>query len=157
MIEIERKFLVKNKGFKKQAYDATLIKQGFLNTHPERTVRVRVKDDQGWITIKGLSNNSGTTRSEWEHLIDVEEANELLKICEPGIIEKTRYLVAVQSHLFEVDVFEGDNEGLIVAEVELQSEDEVFEAPSWLGIEVTGDIKYYNSNLSLHPYKNWKI
>lgn len=156
MTEIERKFLVKNKGFVKQAYDSSLIKQGFLNTNPERTVRVRVKDDQGWITIKGLSNEAGTTRNEWEYLIDVAEANQLLAICEPGIIEKTRYLISVQSHLFEVDVFDGDNKGLIVAEVELQSEDESFVAPNWLGKEVTGDKKYYNSNLSLHPFKNWK-
>jgi len=156
MTEIERKFLVKNNAFKKEAYDSTLIRQGFLNTNPDRTVRVRTRGDQGWITIKGRSNDAGTIRSEWEYLIDVKEAMQLLSICEPGIIEKKRYLVAVDSHLFEIDEFLGDNAGLVVAEIELQSEDEAFKSPSWLGKEVTGEAKYYNSNLSLHPFKKWK-
>lgn len=153
--EIERKFLVTG-DFKLYAHKATHITQGYLNSAPERTVRVRIKNDKGFITIKGISSASGASRFEWEKEIPVYEVQELLKICEPGVIDKTRYLVNIGSHTFEVDEFYGDNEGLTIAEVELSSEDEAFEHPIWLGEEVTGDVRYYNSMLMKSPYKNWK-
>ncbi len=156
MIEIERKFLVSAETYKKDSSASTRIIQGFLNTHPERTVRVRIKGDMGYLTVKGKSNSEGTTRFEWEHAIDLNEAQSLLKLCEPGIIEKVRYEVPFENHLFEVDVFTGENEGLIIAEIELASEEETFLKPDWLGTEVTGDIRYYNSHLSKKPYKTWK-
>lgn len=156
MIEIERKFLVNGEGFKEDAYDSFRIKQGFLNSHPDRTVRVRITDGEAFLTIKGRNNKSGLTRFEWEKEINSAEAEELLKRCEPGIIDKTRYLVKVGDHLFEVDKFYGDNEGLVVAEIELLQEDEWFEKPKWLAVEVTGKPEYYNSQLSKHPYKNWE-
>ncbi len=154
--EIERKFLVKSDAFKAASKKSKRITQGYISSVPERTVRVRIKGDKGFITIKGIGNESGASRFEWEKEIPVDEVNELLKICEPGIIDKTRYLVEVGNHTFEVDEFYGDNEGLTVAEVELQSEDEEFEKPEWLGEEVTGDVKYFNSMLMKNPYKNWK-
>jgi adenylate cyclase len=153
--EIERKFLVKNKDFKKESFRETKILQGFLSTVPERTVRIRIKGDKGFITVKGKGNDSGTTRYEWEREISVEDAIDLLKISEPGVIDKTRFNVKSGGHTFEVDEFYGDNEGLIVAEVELNSEDEDFVKPSWLGEEVTGQVKYYNSMLMKTPYKIW--
>ena len=153
--EIERKFLVAGE-FKSLAKKATRITQGYLSSVPERTVRVRVKGEKGFITIKGIGSASGASRYEWEKEIPVEEVQELLKICEPGVIDKTRYLVKVGEHTFEVDEFYGDNEGLTVAEVELSSEEENFVKPEWLGEEVTGDVKYYNSMLMKNPYKNWK-
>lgn len=155
MIEIERKFLVVSDVFKKQVSAKIKIVQGFLNTHPERTVRVRIKGFLGFLTIKGKSNESGTSRFEWEIEIDLMEAEALLKLCEKGTLEKTRYEIPIGKHVFEVDEFHGENQGLLVAEVELNSEDEEFEKPDWLGEEVTGDIKYYNSQLSKQPYKNW--
>ncbi len=154
--EIERKFLVKSDAFKEQAVKATRITQGYISSVPERTVRVRIKGDKGFITIKGIGNESGASRFEWEKEIPVEDVKELLKICEPGIIDKTRYLVKVGNHTFEVDEFYGDNEGLVVAEVELKDENEEIEKPDWLGKEVTGDVKYFNSMLMKNPYKNWK-
>ncbi|MCF6241917.1 MAG: CYTH domain-containing protein [Bacteroidales bacterium] len=154
--EIERKFLVKNNDFKKSAFKKMQIKQGFLSSVPERTVRIRIKENKAFITIKGLSNKSGTTRFEWEKEIPINEASELLSICEPGIIDKTRYLIKSGKHTYEVDEFYGENEGLIIAEIELHHENENFEKPKWLGKEVTGDIRYYNSQLSQNPYKNWK-
>lgn len=156
MVEIERKFLVTSNAFKKQAFKRTRICQGFLNTHKARTVRVRIKDDLGFITIKGKSSEDGLTRFEWEKTIDKTEAEALLKLCEPTLIDKIRYEVTVGAHTFEVDEFFGANKGLIVAEIELQSKKEVFEKPQWLGDEVTGDIKYYNSLLSKHPYNTWQ-
>jgi phosphate/sulfate permease/CYTH domain-containing protein len=153
--EIERKFLV-NGDFMPFVSKQTRIVQGYLSLVPERTVRVRVKDDQGFLTVKGAGSESGATRYEWEKEIPVEEARELLKLCEPGVIDKFRYMVEVGKHTFEVDEFLGDNQGLIIAEVELQSEDEDFEKPEWLGKEVTGNLKYYNVMLVKNPYKNWK-
>lgn len=153
--EIERKFLVAG-DFRPFVRKAIRITQGYLSSAPERTVRVRTKGEKGFITIKGKASESGVSRFEWEKEIPVDEVRELLKICEPGVIDKTRYLVDVGNHTFEVDEFYGDNEGLTVAEVELGSEDEAFEKPSWLGEEVTGDVKYYNSMLMKNPYKNWK-
>ncbi len=152
--EIERKFLVKGE-FKSKAKKQIRIIQGYLSSNPERTVRVRLKEDKGFITIKGISNASGTTRYEWEKEIPINEAKDLLEICEEGFIDKTRFLVDVGIHTFEVDEFYGENEGLIVAEIELKSEDEEFERPDWLGGEVTGDVRYFNSNLLKNPYKNW--
>ena len=145
-----------NGDFKSDAFKATRITQGYLSSVPERTVRVRVKGDKGFITIKGIGNASGASRFEWEKEIPVEDVKALLEICEPGVIDKTRYLVKVGTHTFEVDEFYGDNEGLTVAEVELSDENEAFDKPSWLGEEVTGDAKYYNSMLMKNPYKNWK-
>ncbi|SRX72695.1 CYTH domain-containing protein [Aequorivita antarctica] len=155
MQEIERKFLVTSEAFKNEAHKRTRIVQGFLNTNPERTVRVRIQGNDGFITIKGKSNKSGLSRFEWEKQISLAEAEELLHLCEPGLIEKTRYEISSDSHTFEVDDFIGENEGLIVAEIELSSETEPFSKPEWLGKEVTGDVKYYNSNLSKNPFKSW--
>lgn len=156
MIEIERKFLVKSDAYRKEATSTERIVQGFLNTHPERTVRVRIKGNSGYLTIKGKSNEVGTTRFEWEKEILKKDAEALLQLCELGVLEKTRYEIGVDSHIFEVDEFHGENDGLIVAEIELQEENESFERPVWLGNEITGEIKYYNSQLSKHPYKNWQ-
>jgi adenylate cyclase len=155
MQEIERKFLVNNLQFKEEAISSSQIAQGFLNTHAERTVRVRIKGNQGFLTVKGKSNESGTSRFEWENEIPVAEAKQLLALCEKGIIEKIRYNIPSGNHIFEVDEFFGENEGLIVAEVELQHEDEAFSKPDWLGEEVTGQLKYYNSQLSKKSYKIW--
>lgn len=152
--EIERKFLVKG-DYKQHAKKKTCIVQAYLSSVTERTVRVRIKGDKGFITIKGISNASGVSRYEWEKEIPVSEVEELLELCEPGVIDKTRFLVYVGKHTFEVDEFYGDNEGLTVAEVELSDENEVFEKPEWLGEEVTGNPKYFNSMLMKNPYKNW--
>ncbi len=154
-LEIERKFLVKNTDFKKESYKKQLIKQGFLNSDKNRIVRIRVSDDKAFITIKGKSNTSGTTRFEWEKEINKTEAENLLLLCEESIIEKIRFYIKKGIHTFEVDEFLGENKGLIIAEVELNSENEKFEKPSWLNKEVTGNVKYYNSNISKHPFKNW--
>jgi adenylate cyclase len=152
--EIERKFLVKGE-FRDLAHKKTRITQGYLCSVPERTVRVRTKGDYGYITIKGIGNESGASRYEWEKEISVEEVHDLLKICEPGVIDKTRYQVKAGAHTYEVDEFYGENQGLIVAEVELGSEEENFEKPAWLGEEVTGITKYYNSMLMKHPFTKW--
>lgn len=156
MLEIERKFLVKSADFKNQATSEENISQGFLNTDPERTVRIRIKGEKGFLTVKGKSNESGTSRFEWEKEIQKSDAEVLLQLCEQGILEKTRYEISNDSHVFEVDEFHGENEGLIVAEIELQDENESFEKPDWLDKEVTGDVKYYNSQLSKNPYSQWK-
>ena len=153
--EIERKFLVKSDAFKEKAVAKTRITQGYLSSVPERTVRVRVKGDKGFLTIKGIGNESGASRYEWEKEIPLAEVQQLLKMCEPGVIDKTRFNVKAGPHIFEVDEFYGDNEGLIVAEIELSSEDENFKKPVWLGEEVTGQVKYYNSMLMKNPYKSW--
>jgi adenylate cyclase len=155
MIEIERKFLVTSDAFKRGFVRKNYIAQGYLNSTPERTVRVRIKGETGYLTIKGKSNETGLSRFEWEKEIALAEAKALLLLCEKGIIEKNRYEVKVGEHLFEVDEFFGENEGLLIAEVELQSESENFEKPNWLGKEVTQDQRYYNSNLSKNPFLNW--
>jgi len=155
MIEIERKFLVVTDEYKAAAFKSTRIIQGFLSTDPERTVRVRVKGTQGFLTIKGKSNTSGISRFEWEKEIDLEEAQSLLKLCQKGIIDKVRYEVKSNAHIYEIDEFFGDNNGLVVAEIELNSEEEAFEKPDWLGVEVTGEVKYYNSKLSTTPFCEW--
>ena len=155
MQEIERKFLVLSEAFKNEAHKRTRIVQGFLNTNPERTVRVRIQGNDGFLTIKGKANKSGLTRFEWEKQIPLAEAESLLHLCEPGSIEKNRYEISVGEHIYEVDDFLGENKGLIVAEIELTSETESFQKPDWLGKEVTGDEKYYNSNLSKNSFKYW--
>ncbi len=156
MIEIERKFLVTSEAFKDEAFKTIRIVQGFLNRDPVRTVRVRIKDDEGVLTVKGLSSNGGLSRFEWEKSITKNEAKALLEFCEKGVIDKLRYEIKKGKHVFEVDEFYGDNEGLVIAEIELETEEESFETPEWLGEEVTGDIKYYNSQLSKEPYITWK-
>ena len=155
MIEIERKFLVTSEDFKKEAFDKHEIAQGYLNSNPDRTVRIRIKGERGFLTIKGKNNETGTTRFEWETEIALIEAKPLLALCEKGVILKTRYEIRVGKHVYEVDVFHGENEGLIVAEIELSSEQEVFEKPAWLSIEVTNDNRYYNSYISQKPFAAW--
>ncbi|MBE8724761.1 CYTH domain-containing protein [Flavobacterium hungaricum] len=155
MIEIERKFLVKSNDFKEQAFTHNKIAQGYLSSVPERTVRVRIKGERGFITIKGISQQSGMSRFEWENEIPLDEAVELLKLCEKGKIEKTRYEIKAGNHVYEVDEFYGENEGLTMAEIELNSESEAFEKPDWLGEEVTNDERFYNAYLSKKPYKDW--
>lgn len=156
MIEIERKFLVKNTDFIEQATRQVRIVQGYLSSNPERTVRVRVKGDKGYITVKGKSTASGISRMEWEKEIPVAEVEQLLAICEVGVIDKVRYEVPVGNHLYEVDIFAGANEGLLLAEVELNDENEWFVKPDWLGEEVSTDERYYNAYLSSKPYKTWE-
>lgn len=152
--EIERKFLVTG-DFKSQAYAQSHIIQGYISSAHGRTVRVRIRDEKGYLTIKGASNASGTSRYEWEKELPLSEAKELMKLCEPGVIDKSRYLVLSGVHIFEVDEFYGENVGLVVAEVELSSEDEVFVAPDFISKEVTGDARYYNSQLMKKPYASW--
>ena len=153
--EIERKFLVKGE-FKNHAKHSFKIIQGYLSSVPERAVRVRINGDKGAITIKGIGSESGMTRFEWEKEIPIEEVSELLKICESGTINKIRHVIEAGNGLhFEVDEFLDQNKGLIMAEIELPSEDAVFDKPDWLGKEVTGDVKYYNSYLSKHPFNTW--
>ncbi len=156
MQEIERKFLLTSDAFKKEAQTAIRITQGYLSTDPERTVRVRIKGDKGFLTIKGISNDSGTTRIEVEEEIAFAKAETLLKLCLPGIIDKTRYEVVMGKHTWEIDEFYGDNAGLLLAEIELTHENEAFLKSSWIGEEVTGQKQYYNSYISEHPFKNWK-
>lgn len=155
MIEIERKFLVQNDSFKKESRSAIPIKQGYLSTDPNRTVRIRIKEDKGYLTIKGKSNATGTSRLEWEKEIPVAEAELLMPLCEKGVIQKTRYEVISGNHSIEVDVFEGANAGLLLAEIELKDEAEVIQKPSWLGDEVTHDHRYYNAYLSQNPFTSW--
>ncbi|KAB1070014.1 CYTH domain-containing protein [Tamlana haliotis] len=157
MIEIERKFLVHSDAFKTEAFKQTRICQGYLNSHKDRAVRIRIKGDLGFITVKGSSSASGLSRFEWEKEISKEEALALLKLCEESVIDKIRYEVAVGEHVYEVDEFFGNNEGLIVAEIELKTETEAYIKPNWLAQEVTGDVKYYNSQLSKTPFKLWKL
>lgn len=156
MIEIERKFLVTSNNYKEESFNVTRIIQGFLNRDPERTVRVRIRDNKGILAVKGLSSNNGLSRFEWEKNISKKDAKALLEFCEKGVIDKLRYEVRCGNHTFEVDEFFGDNEGLIIAEVELSSEEEQFSKPDWLGEEVTGQIEYYNSQLSKQPFKTWE-
>lgn len=153
--EIERKFLVKS-DFKADVFAQSEIKQGYLSSEPMRVVRIRTADDKAYLTIKSAVSENKVTRYEWEKAIDFDDALDMLAFCEPSIIEKTRYLVKVGKHVFEIDEFHGENEGLIIAEVELSSEDEHFEKPYWLGEEVTDDVRYYNFYISKHPYKSWK-
>lgn len=154
-LEIERKFLVEGDDYKCEAKSSSHIKQGYISSQRGRTVRVRVRDDKAYLTIKGPSTNDGLSRYEFEKEITLDEANHLMALCEPGIIDKTRYLVPCGNHTFEVDEFYGDNDGLVVAEVELSSPEEPFSKPHFIGKEVTGDRRYYNSQLRQVPYKEW--
>ena len=154
-LEIERKFLVKGNGYKQLAFDSSRIKQGYICSERGRTVRVRIRDLRGYLTIKGPSENGGLSRYEFEKEITLDEATQLMALCEPGIIDKRRYLVKSGSHIFEVDEFYGENEGLVMAEVELGSEDESYEKPDFIGEEVTGDRRYYNSQLRRNPFSVW--
>lgn len=157
MQEIERKFLILDTpDFRKEASRKTRIVQGYLNSEAERTVRVRIRGKQGFLTIKGKSSSDGLSRFEWEKEISVAEAEDLLKLCEPGTIEKIRYEIKHGDQIFEADEFLGENEGLLLAEVELEREDEEISKPDWLGAEVTGNQQYYNSYLSKFPYKEWQ-
>lgn len=154
--EIERKFLVKDSSYRRLATSQSRIIQGYISTQRGRTVRVRLRDEQAYLTIKGATDARGMSRYEWEQEISADDAKQLLKLCEPGaLIDKVRYLVPVGNHVFEVDEFYGNNAGLVVAEVELDSEDEPFERPDFLAEEVTGDVRYYNSQLMLHPVSTW--
>ncbi len=154
-IETERKFLVNSDDFKMLTSKVTCIKQGYLSSHPSRSVRIRIKGEKAFITVKGESKTAGTERFEWEKEIDPAEAEELLKICEPGVIIKNRYEVNNAPFVFEVDEFLEENNGLIVAEIELENENDDFHKPYWIGKEVTGDIKYYNSMLIKNPFTKW--
>lgn len=155
MIEIERKYLVKNNDFLKQYVVKNHISQGYICALPERTVRIRTKGNKGYLTIKGGSSDSNTTRFEWEKEIDLTEAQKLLALCEKGIIQKTRYEIPAGKHLIEVDVFEGENNGLLIAEIELENENDTIIKPTWLGEEVTSDARYFNAYLSKHPFLTW--
>ena len=155
-VEIERKFLVVGDEYRRMAYSSDRIVQGYICRADGNSVRVRIRDGRGYLTIKGPSLDGGLSRYEWEREISLAEAEDMLLLCRDAKIDKRRYLVKCGSHTYEVDEFYGDNEGLTVAEVELQSEEEAFVKPAWLGEEVTGDVKYYNSMLMKNPYKNWK-
>ena len=152
--EIERKFLV-NGDFKSQAYAHSHIVQGYICSERGRTVRIRIRDDKGYITIKGISTTDGLSRYEWEKEIALADAQDLIKLCERGVIDKMRYLVRSGQHIFEVDEFAGENAGLVMAEVELSSADDAIVKPDFIGEEVTGDIRYYNSLLMKKPYSTW--
>ena len=154
--EIERKFLVCGDDYKRQAYSHSRIKQGYICSGRGRTVRVRLRDNCGYLTIKGPSQNGGLSRYEFEKEITLDEAEHLFELCEPGIIDKTRWLVKSGSHTFEVDEFHGDNAGLVMAEVELGAEDEPYEKPDFIGLEVTGDRRFYNSSLRAQPFSVWR-
>lgn len=156
-MEIERKFLVRDEAFKQEAFEAVHIVQGYLSVNRLNSVRVRIRGDKGFITVKGKSVNGGLSRFEWEKEITVAEAEDLLKLAEPGTIDKTRWCIhsADGIHIWEVDEFHGDNEGLLMAEIELRTEEDKFPKPEWLGEEVTGDPRYYNSMLRVRPYKSW--
>lgn len=154
-LEIERKFLVQGE-YKHLAYHQSRIKQGYISSGNGRTVRVRIRGEKGYLTIKGPSNHAGLSRYEFEKEIELADAEDLMRICEPGIIDKTRYLIKCGNHVFEVDEFYGENEGLVLAEVELSDENEAFERPEFLGREVTGDRRFYNSHMRKNPYMLWK-
>jgi len=153
--EIERKFLVLDDSYKREAFSSSHIRQGYICSERGRTVRIRIRDDRAYITIKGPSLNGGLSRYEFEQEIPLDDAHHLLTLCEPGVIDKTRWLVKSDSHTFEVDEFHGDNDGLVMAEVELRTEDEAYKKPDFIGKEVTGDRRYYNSQLRRNPYKMW--
>ena len=155
-LEIERKFLVLDDSYKHEAFSKSHILQGYICSGRGRTVRIRIRDDHAYITIKGPSLDGGLSRYEFEQEIPLDDARQLMKLCEPGTIDKTRWLVKSGRHTFEVDEFFGDNEGLVMAEVELAYEDEPYEKPDFIGKEVTGDRRYYNGHLRSNPYKMWK-
>ncbi len=155
-LEIERKFLILGDDYKRQSFSSSRIIQGYICRDHGRTVRVRRRGDKAYLTIKSSSEDGGLSRYEFEKEITIDEADHLFKICEPGIVDKIRYLVRCGSHIFEIDEFYGANEGLVLGEVELGSVDEEFEKPDFLGVEVTGDHRFYNSYLSRNPFSLWK-
>lgn len=155
LIEIERKFLVHSDAYKSESFRRTRIVQAFLNSDKSRIVRVRISGEVGFLTIKGEPSQDGVSRFEWERQISLSDAEALLELCEDGVIDKIRYEVKSGEHVFEVDEFFGSNEGLVVAEVELNHVSEIFTKPEWLGEEVTGQVKYFNSQLLKNPFKNW--
>lgn len=155
MIEIERKFLVKNETYKSESIKKQLITQGYLSSDPKRSVRIRICEQNAYITIKGQTSESGASRYEWEKEINIEDAKQLMLLCREGVVTKIRHLIPFKNHTFEVDEFLKDNSGLVIAEIELSNENEDFERPRWLGKEVTGIKKYYNSQLSQNAYVNW--
>ena len=155
MIEIERKFLVKNETYKSESIKKQLITQGYLSSDPKHSVRIRICEQNAFITIKGKTSESGTSRYEWEKEINIEDAKQLMLLCREGVVTKIRHLIPFKNHTFEVDEFLKDNSGLVIAEIELSNENEDFERPIWLGKEVTGIKKYYNSQLSQNAYVNW--
>lgn len=154
--EIERKFLVTSDAYRTMAASSSHIVQGYICHDKGRTVRVRIRDEKAYLTIKGPSDKAGLSRYEWETEIPLADARELMKLCAGGVIDKRRYLVPCGSHTFEVDEFYGDNQGLVIAEVELASESEPFDKPPFIGREVTGDRRYYNSHLLENPYCKWR-
>lgn len=154
-VEIERKFLVEGTEYREMAYSSDLIVQGYICRQDGNSVRVRIRDGRGYLTIKGPSLDGGLSRYEWEREISLSEAEDLLLLCRDAKIDKRRYLVKCGNHTYEVDEFYGDNEGLVVAEIELSDKDEPFERPSFLGREVTGEARYYNGHLTRFPYKDW--
>ena len=155
-LEIERKFLVKKGGaYKRAAFSSSRIKQGYIPAEGA-TVRIRVRDDKAFLTIKARSINGGMTRYEFEKEITLDEADHLLALCRGGMIDKRRWLVKSGTHIFEVDEFYGANEGLVMAEVELATEDEPFERPDFIGMEVTGDKRFYNSHMLANPFSAWR-
>ncbi len=151
--EIERKFLVKDFSFRDEAFRTDTIKQGYISVNPGKSVRVRIKNKQAFLTIKGKTN--GFTRAEFEYEIPLQEAQQMIEMFCDTIIVKERFFVKYDDFTWEVDIFHGDNEGLVLAEIELNSEKTSFEIPDWAGKEVTGDVKYYNANLISHPYSQW--
>lgn len=152
-LEIEKKFLIKNDNWKQFVSEEKEITQGYLNANPNRTVRIRIAGKQGFLTIK--SKSKGSVRSEFEYEIPIEDATELIELCEKPILSKTRFIVKFENHTWEIDVFEKENKGLVVAEIELSKEDEFFLTPDWIGKEVTEETKYYNSQLIENPYSEW--
>jgi adenylate cyclase len=151
--EIERKFLLINEQWRDEVENSFTLRQGYLSTNPDATVRIRIKNEQATLTIK--SKNIGIRRNEFEYQIPTEEAQQLLALCEGPLIQKIRYTIYSGRHTWEIDEFSGDNTGLILAEIELTHEDDAFEKPTWVGDEVSGDVRYYNSNLVAHPFINW--
>ena len=154
-MEIERKFLVRDNTFVDEAYMKRRIVQGYICSDKGRSVRVRIRDNEGFLTIKSATNERGWSRYEFETPIPLNDAEELMGLCLPGIIDKIRHYIKVGSHIWEVDIFHGENEGLIMAEIELESEEDSFEIPLWAGQEVSGDAKYYNSMLAKYPFSKW--
>ncbi|MEQ1483998.1 CYTH domain-containing protein [Methyloglobulus sp.] len=153
-IEIEHKFLLANDDWRKATQKSIKYKQGYLSSQPTSSIRIRISDKQAWLNIK--SATIGTQRLEFEYEIPLTDAQEIIAtLCGKPLIEKTRHLVPIADNIWEIDEFEGDNHGLIVAEIELSKAGQNFTKPHWLGVEVTHDLRYYNNNLSVNPYKNW--
>ncbi len=152
-LEIERKFLLKNDNWKIEGLESVFMQQGYLNSYKERTVRVRIAGDLGFLTIKGKT--IGLTRKEFEYSIPLIDAQSLMQMCEQPTIEKTRFIKKDRGNVWEIDVFYGENEGLVLAEIELENENQTIDLPTWVGKEVSSDPKYFNASLIANPYKNW--